>query len=49
MCDVLTIAFEVVVGVWLLNVFIEGLFDIDVISIIVKKFKKWANDVDDPA
>lgn len=49
MYAILTNVFEVILGIWLLNFVIDGLFDVNIAGIIVKKFKKWAEDCDDPA
>ena len=48
MDKILTNVFEAILGVWLLNFVIDGLFGVNIVGIIVKKFKKWAEDCDDP-
>lgn len=49
MDKILSAVFEAVLCIWLLNFVIDGLFDVNIVGIIVKKLKKWAGDCDDPA
>lgn len=49
MDKIVEVGFEIILGVWLLNVFIEGLFDVNVIKLVLNKIKKWAGECDDPA